>query len=181
MAGADGVFLPGQTGDPRPYRRNIGIAVFNRAGLVFAGRRFDHSGPEIILPGHEWQMPQGGLDPGEDPAACAAREAFEEANMRSLALLALTDAWWPYDFPPYDGPPHKLTPFRGQIQRWAAFRFTGEDSEIDVVNPGEGTEPAEFDAWGWFPLEDMPRLVVPHRRRVYERVVEAFAPYARPL
>jgi putative (di)nucleoside polyphosphate hydrolase len=161
-----------------PYRPNVGIALFNPQGLVFAGR--SHSaGPEIVLPGFEWQMPQGGIDPDEDIVAAARRELEEETGITDAALLAVTEAWWSYDFPPYDGPPHKLTAFRGQRQRWVAFRFAGSECEIDIGKPN-GDEPAEFSEWRWRPLGEMPELVVPFKRPVYEKVAEAFAAFAAP-
>lgn len=159
-----------------PYRPNVGVALFNRAGLVFAGRSFS-AGPEVIEPGCEWQMPQGGIEREEDIVEAARRELAEETGVRSVALLAVTQDWWRYDFPPYAGPPHKLTPYRGQEQRWVAFRFEGQEREINVLNPGGG-EMAEFTAWDWFPLGELPRLVVSYKRPVYRRVVEAFAPFA---
>jgi len=157
----------------RPYRPNVGIALFNAAGRVLVGRA-ETSGPELIVPGHEWQCPQGGIDEGEEIVAAARRELWEETNVRSASLLAVTDEWWPYEFPPYDGPKHKLSPFRGQKQRWAAFRFDGNDSEIDVVNLPTG-EPQEFFGWAWEELDRLPELVTPHKRGVYERMVTAFA------
>ncbi len=139
--------------DPRPYRRNVGIAVFNAAGSVFAGRAIS-SGPEVVLPGYEWQMPQGGIDREEDIVAAARRELFEETSIRSVSFLGATDEWWTYDFPPYSGPPHRLTAFRGQSQRWVAFRFEGEDTEIEIEHLAGG-EPAEFLEWAWLELGDM--------------------------
>jgi putative (di)nucleoside polyphosphate hydrolase len=162
--------------DERPYRYNVGVALFNRAGLVLAGRAIG-SGPEVVAPSHEWQMPQGGVDADTDIVAAARRELYEETNVRSVALLAATDAWWTYDFPPYDGPVHKLSPFRGQQQRWVAFRFEGDEREVDVLHPGGG-EPPEFSAWDWFPLAELPHLVMPYKREVYRRVAEAFRPFA---
>ncbi len=157
----------------KPYRPNVGIALFNKDGLVLIGRA-ETSGPEWIEPGFEWQCPQGGIDEGEDIEAAARRELWEETNVRSVSLLAVTSDWWPYDFPPYDGPAHKLSPFRGQKQRWAAFRFEGDEAEIDVVNLPTG-EPQEFFGWRWERLERLPALVTPHKRQVYERMAAAFA------
>lgn len=160
----------------KPYRPNVGIALFNRSGLVLIGRALS-SGPEIVVPGREWQCPQGGIDPGEAIEPAARRELFEETNVRSVSLLAITDDAFDYDFPPYDGPPHKLSPFRGQRQRWAAFRFEGDDSEIDVVNLPT-CEPQEFFDWRWERLARLPALVTPHKQAVYDRMVRLFAGFA---
>src|SRR5205807_10660382 len=99
------------TANDKPYRLNVGIALFNAAGLVLIGRRFRDDGPEIILPGLEWQMPQGGIDPAEDPRQAAMRELWEETGVRSARYLGETD-WLTYDFPAYDGPQsHRLARF----------------------------------------------------------------------
>lgn len=162
----------------KPYRPNIGIALFNRSGLVFIGRALS-SGPEIVLPGKEWQCPQGGIDAGEALEPAARRELFEETNIQAARLLAITKVPWAYDFPPYDGPLHKLSPFRGQIQHWAAFAFEGVDSDIDVVNLPTG-EPQEFFDWRWERLAALPNLVTPHKRAVYEKMVAAFTMFSAP-
>ncbi len=161
-----------------PYRPNVGIALFNRAGLVFAGRSWS-DGPEIVLPGLDWQMPQGGIDANEDIVAAARRELAEEAGVTEAVFLAATPDWWAYDFPPYAGPSHRLDRFRGQRQRWVAFRFEGEDDAIDISRPN-GDAPAEFSAWAWLPLADMAARVVPFKRANYERVVMAFKRFATP-
>ncbi|KFG68821.1 RNA pyrophosphohydrolase [Microvirga sp. BSC39] len=159
------------------YRPNVGIALFNREGRVLIARRLRDDGPEIVLPGHEWQMPQGGVDQGEDLVAAARRELWEETNVTSASYLAETAVWVAYDFPPYDGPPHRLSPFRGQRQRWVAFRFEGSEAEIEVTQSRGGMEP-EFSEWRWEALDRLAVLVVPFKRAVYEHVAREFRAFA---
>jgi putative (di)nucleoside polyphosphate hydrolase len=161
----------------KPYRPNVGIALFNADGRVLIGRRFKDDGPEIILPGLEWQMPQGGIDADEDPLIAVMRELWEETGAVSASYLGET-GWMTYEFPPYDGPAsHRLAKFRGQRQKWFALRFTGAESEIDPLTPRNG-QPAEFDAWRWERLDRVADLVVPFRREVYRAVAGLFAKFA---
>ena len=162
--------------DDKPYRLNVGIALFNAAGLVLIGRRFRDDGPEIIQPGLEWQMPQGGVDEGEDLRQAAMRELWEETGATNADYLGESD-WLIYEFPPYDGPPHRLAKFRGQRQKWFALRFTGREQDLDPLTP-RNNQPAEFDAWRWEPMKNLPELIVPFKRPVYERVVKEFASLA---
>jgi putative (di)nucleoside polyphosphate hydrolase len=162
--------------EPKPYRPNVGIALFNADGRVLTGHRFRDDGPEIILPGLEWQMPQGGVDEGEDHRAAAFRELWEETSVKSADYLAETD-WLTYEFPPFDSPSHRLAKFRGQRQKWFALRFTGAETEIDPLTPRNG-QPAEFDAWRWERLHRVADLVVPFRREVYRAVAQSFARFA---
>jgi putative (di)nucleoside polyphosphate hydrolase len=159
----------------KPYRFNVGVALFNREGRVFVGRAIE-AGPERIFPGFEWQMPQGGIDPDEDIIAAARRELLEETGIREAEFLGNTDEWWRYDFPDYEASGHRLEVFRGQQQRWVAFRFEGDERGIDVLSPPGGTP--EFTSWDWFPLAELPRRVVSYKVDVYRRVAETFAPYA---
>ena len=124
--------------DGRPYRRNVGVALFDPRGRVLICRRIGDDGPEVIAPGHEWQLPQGGVDPGEDIEAAARRELFEETGVGSAVALGRMDGEVTYDWPPYHGPPHRLGRWRGQSQTWLAFRFEGAESEIDLTGAAAG-------------------------------------------
>jgi putative (di)nucleoside polyphosphate hydrolase len=160
--------------DRKPYRPNVGIALFNAAARVLIGRRFRDDGPEIILPGLEWQMPQGGIDADENPREAVMRELWEETGVTSAVILAET-GWLAYDFPRWDGPQsHRLAKFRGQRQNWFALRFAGTEGEIDPLTPRNGQAP-EFDQWRWERLDRVAGLVVPFRREVYRTVAAEFA------
>jgi putative (di)nucleoside polyphosphate hydrolase len=159
-----------------PYRPCVGVTVLNSAGLVFVGRR--SSGPEHIDATHVWQMPQGGIDPGEDPWPAALRELYEETSIRSVERLGEVPDWLSYDIPPDIIGAAWGGRFRGQTQKWFALRFIGDDSEINVLSPGGGVHTAEFLAWKWEPIANLPDLVVPFKRPVYERVVKEFAMFA---
>ena len=113
-----------------PYRPCAGLTVINRRGLVFIGRRI--SGPEHIDATHVWQMPQGGIDEGEEPLPAALRELYEETGMRSVSLIAEAPGWIKYDLPPDRVGIVWKGRYRGQTQKWFAFRFEGEDSEIEI-------------------------------------------------
>lgn len=156
-----------------PYRPCAGIMVLNRAGLVFIGRR--SGGPEHVDNLHAWQMPQGGIDEGEDPYRAALRELYEETNIKSVEKIGEVPGWLHYDIPHDIAGQAWKGKYRGQKQKWYALRFTGDDSEIDVENPGGGHEP-EFIAWRWERIENVPALVVPFKRPLYDQVVNAFAP-----
>ena len=160
----------------KPYRPNVGIALFNAHGEVLIGRRFRDDGPEIILPGLEWQMPQGGIDAAENPREAVMRELWEETGVFNATYLGETD-WLTYEFPAYAGPPHRLANFRGQRQKWFALRFTGSEGEIDPLI-SRNDQPPEFDQWRWEQLNVVPDLVVPFRRDVYRTVARSFASFA---
>jgi putative (di)nucleoside polyphosphate hydrolase len=161
-----------------PYRPCVGMAVLNRDGHVLIGRRTD--GPEHVDQVHVWQMPQGGIDEGENPYPAALRELHEETNIRSVEKLGEIAEWLYYDLPrdlvgrAWEGR------YRGQKQKWYAFRFVGDEREIDIENPAGGHEP-EFVEWRWEPMAKLPDLVVPFKRTVYERVVQEFSVLAATL
>jgi putative (di)nucleoside polyphosphate hydrolase len=154
-----------------PYRPCVGMMVLNRAGLAFIGRRI--GGPEHLDATHVWQMPQGGIDRGEDPWPAAVRELREETNIGAIERLGEIVDWLTYDIPPEIVGQAWNGRYRGQTQKWFALRFTGDDSEIDIAHPTGGLEP-EFTEWRWEPLQNLPGLVVPFKREVYERVVAEF-------
>lgn len=157
-----------------PYRRCVGVALFNRRGKVWIGRRRSGGADpgELV---HRWQMPQGGIDRHEDPLAAARRELYEETGVTSAELLAEAPDWFNYDFPPEILARARGGKFSGQTQLWFAFRFTGEDAEIDLAPAGQKPE---FDDWRWADLADTPGLIVPFKRSVYVQVAATFDRFA---
>lgn len=160
-----------------PYRFNVGVALFNAAGRIFLGKSIS-DGPEYVLPGLEWQMPQGGIDPSEDIITAARRELREETGVVAADFLEATLDWWTYDFPPCTPTGHRLEAYRGQQQRWVAFRFTGQDSAIDLSAQGADFYP-EFSDWRWASLAEAVAGVMPYKRATYEKVARAFARFER--
>jgi putative (di)nucleoside polyphosphate hydrolase len=163
--------------DSSVYRPCAGIALVNRVGDVFIGRRKKER-EAAGLAGHEWQMPQGGIDEGETPEQAAWRELHEETNVRSASLIAEAPEWYRYDLP-NEARGRFRGRYRGQTQKWFLFRFDGEESEINIHRPAGGAHPPEFRDWRWERWEALPELVVPFKRPVYEKVVAAFARIAR--
>ena len=157
-----------------PFRPCVGTMVLNREGRAFIGRRTE--GPEHVDMIHAWQMPQGGVDPAEEPWPAALRELYEETNIRSVERLAEVADWLTYDIPREIVGEAWKGKYRGQTQKWFAVRFTGDDSEIDVNHP-PGHKP-EFTDWRWERLEELSTLIIPFKRQVYERVVKEFAKFA---
>ena len=160
-----------------PYRDCVGICVFNKDNKVWIGNRINSA--ELQKSAYTWQMPQGGIDKGEKPLAAAERELFEETSIKSTTLLSEAEDWLFYDLPDNLLGIGLKGKFRGQRQRWFAFRFEGDDSEIDVLKPGGGKHEQEFQDWRWEDLDKVPDLIVPFKREVYDQVVKAFLPLTK--
>ena len=158
-----------------PYRDCAGVAIFNAKGQVFIGRRKpDVTAEDKSEFGAPWQMPQGGIDKGEAPKQASVRELYEETSITSAEFIGEAPDWIFYDLPDEALGIALKGKYRGQRQRWFAYRFTGDDAEINVTAPGEGKHPAEFDSWRWEELDTLPELVVPFKREAYLEVVKAF-------
>ena len=151
-----------------PYRPNVGAVLFNAAGRVFVGRRADQA-----LAG-AWQLPQGGVDEGEDPRAAVMRELREEVGTANATIIGEHPDWLTYDLPPELVGRAFGGRFRGQRQRWFALRFLGEDSEIRL----DLDKHPEFDAWRWVELAELPGLAVAFKRPIYEVLTRSFARFA---
>ncbi len=156
--------------DPERYRPNVGLALFSKAGNVFLGRRINGRGA------FQWQMPQGGIDSGENAADGALRELEEEVGVpgKLVDILEETSDWLYYDFPP-DLKKRLPGPYLGQRQKWFALRFRGSDSDVRLDR-----HKPEFDAWRWASLADTPALVVPFKRSVYAEVATRFERWTEP-
>lgn len=147
-----------------PYRPCVGIMLANRKGQIFVGQRIDNQTDA-------WQMPQGGIDPGEAPRDAALRELCEETGVTAdlVQIEAESDSWLPYDLP------HDLVPklwkgrFRGQEQKWFLMRFTGTDDQVQIA-----TDTPEFSAWRWVPPSELIDRIVPFKREVYSAVLAQF-------
>jgi putative (di)nucleoside polyphosphate hydrolase len=155
-----------------PYRPCAGVMLFNPKGKVFVGRRAELKGSSEGR-GQWWQMPQGGIDKNEAPEDAARRELWEETGVRDATFLAQTEDWLFYDLPSDLVGVAWKGKYRGQKQMWFAARFEGTDSDIDLKPRPK--HKAEFDAWRWVPVTELPLLVVPFKQTVYRAVIDAFA------
>lgn len=160
-----GVLRTRRVSPPVGYRHGVGVMLFNRDGQIFVAKRRS-------TPGEAWQMPQGGIELGEEPRAAALRELGEEIGTANAEIVAETRNWLLYDLPDdlvgkiWDGR------YRGQAQKWFAARFLGQDSEIDLAKHHE----PEFSEWKWAPLEALPELIIGFKRDLYTSVVAELGP-----
>lgn len=155
-----------------PYRDNVGAVLFNHAGLVLVARRADLPNAEGAPGG--WQLPQGGMDKGEDPTVAIFRELEEEIGTARAEIIAEHPAWLTYDLPAELIGKALGGKYRGQRQKWFALRFTGAESDIRLdLDPHP-----EFDAWRWARLAELPSLAVAFKRAIYEELAREFAPFA---
>ncbi len=155
-----------------PYRPNVGAVLFNAAGLILVARRADMPNAEGAPGG--WQLPQGGMDEGEDPAVAVFRELEEEVGTARAEILAEHPEWLNYDLPAELIGKALGGKYRGQTQKWFALRFLGEDADIRLdLDPHP-----EFDAWRWARLAELPGMAVPFKRAIYERLAVDFARFA---
>jgi putative (di)nucleoside polyphosphate hydrolase len=158
-----------------PYRPCVGVVLLNGEGKIWIGRRCE----DLISQewSKRWQMPQGGIDHGEDPKAAAARELYEETGVSSVSIVAETKDWIPYDLPPEAVGRAMKGRFRGQRQRWFAMRFTGDEREINLTPQGHKPE---FDAWRWAGAAEVLDEIVEFKRAVYAAVLKEFASLLAP-
>ena len=154
--------------DDHLYRRGAGVMLLNRAGKVFVGARIDN-------PADAWQMPQGGLDDGEEPWAGALRELEEETGIAAELVEPVAHCAEPLR---YDLPEELLGKlwggrWKGQVQHWFLARFLGSDEDVRI----EAAEHPEFRAWKWVEPERLPEVIVPFKRELYRRILKEFADY----
>jgi putative (di)nucleoside polyphosphate hydrolase len=153
-----------------PYRPGVGVMLINKKGRVFVAQRID-------MPEAAWQMPQGGIDEGEDPRKAAFRELKEETGTKKAEIIGETRGWLNYDLPP-----EVLKEvswgrrYRGQTQKWFAMRFLGKDKDIDI----EADKHPEFSAWKWAPVGSLTRFIVPFKRDLYKQVIAELGHLAKP-
>jgi putative (di)nucleoside polyphosphate hydrolase len=166
---------PAELRERLPYRPNVGAVLFDRAGRVLVARRADRPNVEGAPGG--WQLPQGGIDAGEDPRRAVLRELAEEIGTASADIIAEHPEWLTYDLPDALLGVALGGRYRGQTQRWFALRFRGNDDDIHLDRDPH----PEFDAWRWAELAELPALAVDFKRPIYCTLAASFARFARPV
>jgi 8-oxo-dGTP pyrophosphatase MutT (NUDIX family) len=149
------------------YRKGVGVMLLNERNEVFVGQRIDAR--------HDaWQMPQGGINEGEDPRDAAFRELKEEVGTDKARIIAESKAWLRYDLPSEAGKRWEGR-WRGQRQKWFVMRFEGTDADVNVA-----TEHPEFADWKWVPIANLPNLIVSFKRQLYVDIVREFSDFGGP-
>lgn len=145
-----------------PYRPGVGIMLLNAQNEVFVGRRVDTRS-------EAWQMPQGGIDENETPAEAVLRELQEETGIHHVSIIAESKDWFYYDLPDYLIPKLWNGKYRGQKQKWFLLRFLGSNDEINIQS-----EHPEFMSWRWAKVRELPYIIVPFKRKLYNAVISEF-------
>jgi len=153
-----------------PYRKGVGMMLLNKQGRVFVAKRID-------MTSEAWQMPQGGIDEGEDPRVAALRELKEEVGTDNATILGESAGWYDYDLPEDLIPKVWGGRYRGQTQKWFVLRLNGSDDEIDIVSGGDH---AEFSEWKWVDITQLPEIIVPFKKKLYAELVAEFKTLAVP-
>lgn len=148
-----------------PYRQGVGMMVLNTHKQVFVARRID-------FPSGAWQMPQGGIDPGEAPLEAALRELREEIGTSNVRMIAETKEWYHYDLPSHLIKRLWKGRYRGQQQKWFAMEFLGNETEINL-----NTAHPEFSEWQWISLSELPALAVSFKQKTYQQIMREFLPH----
>ena len=142
-----------------PLRIGVGAIVLNKKNQVFVGKRKDN-------PVDKWQMPQGGVNEGEDLTSAMKRELNEETGIQNIKILNEIDGWFEYELPNYLLGKIWRGKFRGQKQKWFIVKFLGNDEEINL----EKDKP-EFIEWKWLDIENLPNVIVDFKKKVYEKLL----------
>ncbi len=147
------------------YRPCVGIMVVSQQGKIFTANRIDYQGDY-------WQMPQGGMEEGEDVLTTAKRELKEETSMETITFIHQHMDWLYYDLPEELRSQLWQGKYIGQKQKWCCFAFTGDEAEINLQ-----TEIPEFSDWQWSNINDLPDMIVPFKKTLYQELINIFAPY----
>ena len=145
-----------------PYRKGVGMMVFNDKKKIFVGKRIDNQ--------TAWQMPQGGVDDNEDYETAAKRELFEETGIQSIRIIKKSKGIYTYNLPEYLLGKIWKGKYIGQKQNWFLMKFLGPDSEINL-----NQKYPEFNQWKWVDIDDLPKLIVPFKKKLYLSVIQEFS------